>query len=70
MIAYQDKTFCTASECSKFGVSCPRSLTDEVKRRAERWWGGPNPPIARFTDPKELACYSPHHETQETETNP
>lgn len=61
MIAYQDKAFCTARECSKFDT-CGRALTDEVKQRAEGWWGGPNPPIARFANPKELKCYDPRPE--------
>lgn len=69
MMTYRDMTFCTARECSKFNT-CGRALTDELRGRAQAWWGGPNPPIARFADPKELKCYSPHHENQETETNP
>ena len=62
MISFYDKTFCTARECSKFGILCPRALTDEVKARAENWWGGPNPPISCFENPKELNCYDPRPE--------
>jgi hypothetical protein len=69
MITFYDKTFCTARECSKFNT-CGRALTDDVRGRAQAWWGGPNPPISCFENPKELKCYSPNHETQETETNP
>lgn len=61
MISFYDKTFCTARECSKFS-DCSRALTDEVKARAEKWWGGLNPPIACFENPKELKCYGPRTE--------
>ena len=69
MMSFYDKTFCTARECSKFN-KCSHALTDELRGRAQAWWGGLNPPIACFENPKELNCYSPHHENQETETNP
>ena len=63
MIPYQDRTFCTASQCSNF-KACNRALTQEVRDRAARWWGGVNPPIARFSDPEALPCYKPNTNTE------
>ena len=39
MMCYKDMTFCTFDDCAHFGVDCPRSLTDEEKKRAGDWWG-------------------------------
>lgn len=64
MMTYRDMTFCTARECSKFS-DCPRALTDKVEAQAEKWWGGPGAPVARFANPKELICYDPRPEEQE-----
>jgi len=68
MLSFQDRTFCTASECSKFGVSCERSLTNEIKAQAEKWWGGQNPPISYFENPKQLKCYDGASDKTETQT--
>ena len=64
MMSYRDMTFCTGGnpKCEKFDT-CPRALTQAVRDNAERWWGAPNAPITRYTDPKELPCYkepAPH----------
>lgn len=64
MISYQDKTFCTARECSKFNT-CGRALTDEVREQARKWWGKPGAPISRFGNPKELKCYDPQDQRKE-----
>jgi len=62
MISYQDRTFCSAKECSKFST-CGRALTDEVIEKANEWWGRlPGVPIARFTKPQKLECYDPRTE--------
>lgn len=58
MLCYADRTFCNATECERF-THCPRALTDEVKRAAVRWWGNDDPPVALFSNPKELDCYVP-----------
>lgn len=61
MIHYRDVTFCRGDGCAVFST-CPRALTKEVIDSAKRWWNGNNPPIAQFSNPKELECYiSPEH---------
>lgn len=57
MIGYRDMTFCTQSECARFGKDCHRSLTDEVKRQAEQWWGGPGAPIYTFAPSEKPECF-------------
>lgn len=49
MMCYRDMTFCRFIECGRSG-ECPRALTDEVQRAAEKWWGGADAPIAVFTE--------------------
>ena len=61
MIAYMGTTFCTAEKCSEFGT-CPRSLTEQVKADAQRWWGTTEAPIAQFIEPEKLECYNPKQE--------
>ena len=56
MIHYQDTTFCSGDGCTEF-KTCPRALTQKVLKEATRWWGGPDAPIARFENPRELVCY-------------
>jgi hypothetical protein len=58
MMHYRDMTFCTGDGCTKFDT-CPRALSPVVQAAARRWWGGDDAPIARYTDPKLLACYTP-----------
>jgi hypothetical protein len=41
MICFRDRTYTTNPDCR-----CDRRLTDEVKKAAEKWWGGPGAPIA------------------------
>lgn len=53
MICYRDMTFCAGDGCSKFDT-CPRTLTADVRERAEK--SGLH--IAQFTDPKALPCHS------------
>ena len=57
MICYQDKTFCTRSDCARFGKDCDRSLTEEVKRRAEKWWGTPGAPICTYAADLKPDCF-------------
>lgn len=56
MTGYRDMTFCRGAGCAKF-AGCPRALTPEVRAAAQRWWRGPNPPIAQFSNPRGLTCY-------------
>ena len=49
MISYLDTAFCPFGECQDF-ERCPRALTEERQRSAEHWWGGPNAPIAQFSE--------------------
>ena len=67
MISFHDKTFCNARECSKFNT-CGRALTDELRGQAQVWWGGLNPPITYFADPKELKCYDPTSDSTKKHT--
>ena len=41
MICYRDTTFCISPNCT-----CGRTLTDEIKEAAKKWWGGDGAPIA------------------------
>lgn len=43
VICYKDETFCNAV-CGN--EKCVRKLTDEVKRKAEAWWGKQGAPIS------------------------
>jgi hypothetical protein len=56
---YKDKTFCSAKNCTEFGT-CSRSLTDEVRADAQRWWGTAEAPICTFSEPEGLECYNPN----------
>lgn len=51
MFCYRDMTFCQYwKECKK-GLECSRSLTDEVKKQAKKWWGEEGePPICLFAE--------------------
>lgn len=57
MINFRDMPFCTGAGCSKFKI-CPRALTEQILIEATAWWGGPNAPIARYSDPTQLECYA------------
>ncbi len=52
MICYRDMTFCQTKNCQHFGDDCHRSLTDEVMKKADKWWGKMegNPPICMFRE--------------------
>lgn len=63
MISFQDITFCPGDGCVKFGT-CPRALTPEVHAAAEKWWGEPGPPIARWEKPSALSCYDGGEEVE------
>lgn len=52
MMCYRDREFCAAEDCAKF-ASCPSALTDAVRDAAEKWWGGPDAPIAVSASPKK-----------------
>ena len=58
MMSYRDMTFCAGGEprCAKF-KTCPRALTQDVRDKAERWWGGPDAPITRYGEPEKVECY-------------
>lgn len=43
MIHYRDKTFCGAP-CQN--TTCHRLLTEEIREKAEKWWGGPDAPMS------------------------
>lgn len=51
-------TFCPAKNCNKFS-NCPRALTEEIIKKAEKWFGSPNAPISRFSEPEKLHCFQP-----------
>jgi hypothetical protein len=38
MISYKDTTFCPYHEFCKHGATCPKALTEKVKKDAEAWW--------------------------------
>ena len=62
MIGYKDRTWCTENGCISFGKDCDRSLTSEVKLRAEKWWGKPDAPISVFGE--RPACFVPSRKIQ------
>lgn len=43
MICYRDMTLC-ASDCTN--AKCRRYFSPDDKALAERWWGGPDAPVA------------------------
>ena len=46
MICYKDTTFCSNPKCEG---KCGRQFTEEERKGAEAWWGGPGAPVA-FSD--------------------
>ena len=47
MMCFRDMQFCAeSSECEPVKY-CLRQLTSEVVLAAQRWWGGPDAPIAQ-----------------------
>ena len=46
MICYKDMTFCS-SDCTN--TECHRFFSEEQRENAEKWWGGPDAPVA-FSD--------------------
>lgn len=46
MICYKDMTFCD-SDCTN--TLCVRLFTKKTREAADKWWGGPNAPVA-FSD--------------------
>jgi len=55
MINYRDMTFCENWEDCKDGQTCFRSLTPEVLKAADKWWGKgkDEAPIAIFYGPPD-----------------
>ena len=54
MMCYKDMTFCPFhEECAE--KPCPRALTEEVIKDAEKWWGKENPPICMYA--KKPECF-------------
>lgn len=49
MIGYKDMTFCPFDDCKNFGP-CDRSLTEQVRRDAENWWGSKSAPIYQWSE--------------------
>lgn len=43
MMAYKDRAFCVSPQCQN---KCGRQLTEQVRRDAEKWWGGKDVPIS------------------------
>jgi len=58
MMCFKDMSFC-GSDCTY--ETCRRHFGEAEKRAAERWWGGPDAPVA-FTDLRD-GC--PNYTTQE-----
>lgn len=59
MMCYRDKTYCEFYQNCKDGNNCHRSLTPDVKRDADKWWGKPGAPISVFTEkPSCFLCVS------------
>lgn len=56
MLCYKDMTFCTAA-CRNTG--CNRLLTQQVQQAADRWWGGPDAPIAQADFSDTCSTYMP-----------
>ena len=56
MLHFRDKTFCSA-QCKN--TECHRNITEKVKKEAENWWGGPNPPIATSDFSPSCEYFSP-----------
>jgi hypothetical protein len=50
-----DMTFCKYYKECKKGNECSRALTDKVKKDAEKWWKGNDPPICIFAEKPD--CY-------------
>lgn len=63
MICYKDRTWCPLSinqHCSR-RQGCYRAFTEEDRKAAEEWWGGPNFPIAHYSEQPD--CFVPFNET-------
>jgi hypothetical protein len=59
MIGYKDRAWCPLSVntlCSR-RQGCYRALTEEDRKAAEEWWGGPDFPIAVFSNIPD--CFVP-----------
>lgn len=63
MISYRDMTFCKHHEDCAKAATCHRPLTDEVREKARKWWGGDDVPIAVFGN--RPACHSKNDQAQE-----
>ena len=50
MVCFRDMTFCSYYKKCKNGNCCDRSLTDEVRENAKKWWNSDNAPIAIFME--------------------
>ena len=55
MLCYKDMTFCISKNCQN---KCGRKLTEDIKQKADEWWGkGKNKaPICQFVGKPD--CYS------------
>ena len=64
MICYRDMSFCADSDqCAT--VDCFSKLTDEVKQKAEEWWGKPGAPISVISFRDECPMFDPIEEDEE-----
>lgn len=62
MISFMDRAFCA----SKVRVhTCGREFTEELAKRAERWWGGKDYPVAYGKFCEEAANNPSGDETKE-----
>lgn len=54
-MCYRDKTFCDFWRNCGDGAECPKAFTQFVQEGADKWWGKPNAPIAKYGSPPR--CY-------------
>ena len=57
MSEYQVKTYCTFNTCTKHGRGCDMALTDDVKRKAQKSFGGDGFLLKIFMAPPP--CFKP-----------
>jgi hypothetical protein len=50
MICYKDSTFCSFWKDCQDGKNCSRALTNELIKKANKWWGSDNAPICIFIE--------------------
>ena len=65
MMCYKDRTWCpqTISDRCSRSEGCYRVFTKEDRIHAEKWWKGPDFPIAYWTEEPECFVSIPIHTT-------